>query len=119
MGSGEGVPVPRSNVSPPWVRVHLATELENGISGLRTTFGCPILTISPRCSEEYDTKADIFSFALIVQEMIEGRMPFAEKEDSEASEAYASKERPLFKAPSNCFTLMDLKHICGSSTLVL
>ncbi|KAJ4880065.1 Protein kinase-like domain protein [Raphanus sativus] len=69
----------------------------------------PILTISPRCIEEYDTKADVFSFALIVQEMIEGRMPFAEKEDSEASEAYASKERPLFKAPSNCFTLMDLK----------
>ncbi|CAB78897.1 protein kinase-like protein [Arabidopsis thaliana] len=51
-------------------------------------------------SEEYDTKADVFSFALIVQEMIEGRMPFAEKEDSEASEAYAGKHRPLFKAPS-------------------
>jgi hypothetical protein len=32
--------------------------------------------------------------------MIEGRMPFAEKEDSEASEAYAGKHRPLFKAPS-------------------
>ncbi|WZY68887.1 integrin-linked protein kinase 1 [Brassica rapa] len=54
-------------------------------------------------SEEYDTKADVFSFALIVQEMIEGRMPFAEKEDSEASEAYASKERPLFKAPSKLY----------------
>jgi len=27
-------------------------------------------------------------------------MPFAEKEDSEASEAYAGKHRPLFKAPS-------------------
>ncbi|KAJ4881015.1 Integrin-linked protein kinase family [Raphanus sativus] len=51
-------------------------------------------------SEEYDTKADVFSFALIVQEMIEGRIPFAEKEDSEASEAYACKERPSFKAPS-------------------
>lgn len=32
--------------------------------------------------------------------MIEGRMPFAEKEDSEASDAYAHKQRPLFKAPS-------------------
>ena len=30
-------------------------------------------------------------------------MPFAEKEDSEASEAYASKERPLFKAPSKLY----------------
>lgn len=51
-------------------------------------------------SEEYDTKADVFSFALILQEMIEGRMPFTDKQDSEASEAYACKERPPFTAPS-------------------
>ncbi|XP_010529228.1 PREDICTED: serine/threonine-protein kinase STY8 [Tarenaya hassleriana] len=51
-------------------------------------------------SEECDTKADVFSFALILQEMIEGHMPFSDKKDSEASEAYASRERPPFRAPS-------------------
>ncbi|KAH7651391.1 Non-specific serine/threonine protein kinase protein [Dioscorea alata] len=49
-------------------------------------------------NEEYDTKVDVFSFALILQEMIEGCPPFTNKQDGEVPKAYASKERPPFKA---------------------
>ncbi|CAL1410450.1 unnamed protein product [Linum trigynum] len=50
-------------------------------------------------NEEYDTKVDIFSFALILQEMIEGYPPFYNKEDPDVLKAYAGTERPPFKAP--------------------
>lgn len=51
-------------------------------------------------SEQYDTKVDVFSFALILQEMIEGCPPFSAKNETEALEAYASKDRPPFAAPT-------------------
>lgn len=50
-------------------------------------------------NEEYDTKVDVFSFALILQEMIEGCPPFPDKRDSEVPKLYAAGERPPFKAP--------------------
>ncbi|CAN1847291.1 Integrin-linked protein kinase 1 [Linum perenne] len=63
-------------------------------------------------NEEYDTKVDVFSFALILQEasdchslmlghtpMIEGYPPFCDKQDPEVLKAYAGTERPPFKAP--------------------
>ncbi|CAN0853626.1 Integrin-linked protein kinase 1 [Linum grandiflorum] len=50
-------------------------------------------------NEEYDTKVDVFSFALILQEMIEGYPPFCNKQDPEVLKAYAGTERPPFKAP--------------------
>ncbi|MED6155120.1 hypothetical protein PIB30_002323 [Stylosanthes scabra] len=50
--------------------------------------------------EEYDTKVDVFSFALILQEMIEGCPPFSAKKDEEVPKVYASKERPPFRAPA-------------------
>ncbi len=50
--------------------------------------------------EEYDTKVDVFSFALILQEMIEGCPPFYAKQDEEVPKVYAAKERPPFLAPS-------------------
>ncbi|KAK6133554.1 hypothetical protein DH2020_032683 [Rehmannia glutinosa] len=49
-------------------------------------------------NEEYDTKVDVFSFALILQEMIEGCPPFYSKPDHEVPKSYAAKERPPFKA---------------------
>ncbi|KAG6473025.1 integrin-linked protein kinase 1-like isoform X1 [Zingiber officinale] len=49
-------------------------------------------------NEEYDTKVDVFSFCLILQEMIEGSPPFSGKPDSEVLRAYARKERPRFSA---------------------
>ncbi|KAK7245588.1 hypothetical protein RIF29_40435 [Crotalaria pallida] len=50
--------------------------------------------------EEYDTKVDVFSFALILQEMIEGCPPFSAKQDEEVPKVYVAKERPPFRAPS-------------------
>ncbi|KAG1346560.1 integrin-linked protein kinase 1 [Cocos nucifera] len=50
-------------------------------------------------NEEYDTKVDVFSFSLILQEMIEGCPPFSHKQENEVPKAYASKERPPFRAP--------------------
>ncbi|XP_044461224.1 integrin-linked protein kinase 1-like [Mangifera indica] len=51
-------------------------------------------------NEEYDTKVDVFSFALIVQEMIEGYPPFCMKQDNEVPKAYVAGQRPPFKAPA-------------------
>ncbi|KAK4271758.1 hypothetical protein QN277_020401 [Acacia crassicarpa] len=50
--------------------------------------------------EEYGTKVDVFSFALILQEMIEGCPPFSAKRDDEVPKVYAAKERPPFRAPA-------------------
>ncbi|GLT52544.1 hypothetical protein SLA2020_258790 [Shorea laevis] len=51
-------------------------------------------------NEDYDTKVDVFSFALILQEMIEGCLPFSTKQEKEVPKAYAAKERPPFRAPT-------------------
>lgn len=54
-------------------------------------------------NEEYDTKVDIFSFALILQEMIEGCPPFSAKQEHEVASAYVAKERPPFRAPTKSY----------------
>nr|GMD35015.1 serine/threonine-protein kinase HT1 isoform X1 [Ipomoea batatas] len=50
-------------------------------------------------NEEYDTMVDVFSFALILQEMIEGCPPFPTKQEVDVAKAYAANERPPFRAP--------------------
>ncbi|KAI8009486.1 Integrin-linked protein kinase 1 [Camellia lanceoleosa] len=50
-------------------------------------------------NDEYDTKVDVFSFALILQEMIEGCPPFFAKQENEVPKAYCTKKRPPFRAP--------------------
>ncbi|KAL3502848.1 hypothetical protein ACH5RR_037297 [Cinchona calisaya] len=50
-------------------------------------------------NEEYDTKADVFSFALILQEMIEGCPPFSTEQEIEVPKLYVANERPPFRAP--------------------
>ncbi|KAJ4797400.1 hypothetical protein LUZ62_048646 [Rhynchospora pubera] len=52
-------------------------------------------------NEEYDVKIDVFSFALILQEMIEGCPPFSAKENNEVPKA---KERPPFRAPPKLYS---------------
>nr|KYP73372.1 Dual specificity protein kinase pyk1 [Cajanus cajan] len=49
-------------------------------------------------NEEYDTKVDVFSFALILQEMIEGCPPFYAKPENDVPTAYVENERPPFRA---------------------
>ncbi|XP_047948730.1 integrin-linked protein kinase 1-like [Salvia hispanica] len=61
-------------------------------------------------NEEYDTKVDVFSFALILQEMIEGYPPFYLKQDHEVPKHYCEKERPPFRASSK-FYGHGLKHL--------
>lgn len=51
-------------------------------------------------NEEYDTKVDVFSFALILQELIEGNPPFYTKQENEVPKAYDARQRPPFKAPT-------------------
>ncbi|KAL3643565.1 hypothetical protein CASFOL_014380 [Castilleja foliolosa] len=67
-------------------------------------------------NEEYDTKADVFSFALILQELIEGRPPFPTKLDHEVPKSYVAKERPPFRAPTKYYAhgLRDLIERCWS-----
>lgn len=67
-------------------------------------------------NEEYDTKVDVFSFALILQEMIEGCPPFSAKHEVDVPKAYVSKERPPFRAPAKCYGhgLKELIEECWS-----
>ncbi|XP_068665596.1 serine/threonine-protein kinase 12-like [Aristolochia californica] len=55
-------------------------------------------------NKEYDTKVDVFSFALILQEMIEGQPPFSTKHEDEVPKYYAAKERPSFRAPMKIYS---------------
>ncbi|XP_024992597.1 integrin-linked protein kinase 1-like isoform X1 [Cynara cardunculus var. scolymus] len=54
-------------------------------------------------NEDYDTKVDVFSFALILQEMIEGCQPFFMMSEDEVPKAYVANQRPPFNAPSKCY----------------
>ncbi|GER24542.1 protein kinase [Striga asiatica] len=54
-------------------------------------------------NEEYDTKVDVFSFALILQELIEGCPPFSSKLDYEVPKSYIAKQRPPFRAPAKFY----------------
>ncbi|XP_074575258.1 serine/threonine-protein kinase 12-like [Curcuma longa] len=67
-------------------------------------------------NKEYDVKVDVFSFALILQEMIEGCPPFRDKQDDEVPKAYASKERPPFRAAPKLYAhgLKELIEQCWS-----
>ncbi|KAF3444952.1 hypothetical protein FNV43_RR14645 [Rhamnella rubrinervis] len=68
-------------------------------------------------NEEYDTKVDVFSFALILQEMIEGCPPFSTKPEREVPKAYVANERPPFRAPPKHYVygLKELIEECWSN----
>ncbi|XP_051135377.1 integrin-linked protein kinase 1-like isoform X2 [Andrographis paniculata] len=55
-------------------------------------------------NEAYDTKVDVFSFALILQEMIEGCPPFHSKPDYDVPKALAARERPPFRASTKFYS---------------
>ncbi|EPS68772.1 hypothetical protein M569_05994, partial [Genlisea aurea] len=65
-------------------------------------------------NEEYDTKVDVFSFALILQEMIEGVPPFHSRAEVEVAKAYVANERPPFCAPVKLYSygLRQLIELC-------
>ncbi|KAF5752791.1 Dual specificity protein kinase splA [Tripterygium wilfordii] len=65
-------------------------------------------------NEEYDTKVDVFSFSLILQEMIEGCPPFSATQEIEVPKVYAARKRPPFRAPAKYYAhgLKDLIEEC-------
>ncbi|KZV51070.1 dual specificity protein kinase shkB [Dorcoceras hygrometricum] len=67
-------------------------------------------------NEEYDTKVDVFSFALILQEMIEGCPPFSSKRDHEVAKCHAANDRPPFRAALKLYAhgLRELIEDCWS-----
>ncbi|XP_047334556.1 integrin-linked protein kinase 1 [Impatiens glandulifera] len=67
-------------------------------------------------NEEYDTKVDVFSFALILQEMIEGSPPFAALQETDTPKAYVANLRPPFRAPAKFYAhgLRELIDGCWS-----
>ncbi|CAL5346247.1 unnamed protein product [Camellia sinensis] len=67
-------------------------------------------------NDEYDTKVDVFSFALILQEMIEGCPPFSAKQENEVPKSYCTKKRPPFRAPIKRYShgLKELIEECWS-----
>lgn len=67
-------------------------------------------------NEDYDTKVDVFSFALILQEMIEGFQPFYAKPENEVPKLFAANERPPFRASAKFYAhgLKELIEKCWS-----
>ena len=72
-------------------------------------------------NEEYDTKVDVFSFGLILQEMIEGCVPFPNKPEIEVPKAYVANERPPFRAHRKLYEhgLKQLIEDCWSQNPLL
>ncbi|KAF3794522.1 Serine/threonine-protein kinase [Nymphaea thermarum] len=68
-------------------------------------------------NEEYDSKVDVFSFALILQEMIEGFPPFSAKREDEIAKAYACKERPPFRAPAKLYAHGLKEYVLWQNTI--
>ncbi|KAF5176081.1 Integrin-linked protein kinase [Thalictrum thalictroides] len=81
-----------------------------------TDISCRYLAPEVFKNEEYDMKVDVFSFALILQEMIEGCPPFSNKPELEVPKAYVEKERPPFRAPTKHYShgLRELIEDCWS-----
>ncbi|KAG6535366.1 hypothetical protein ZIOFF_000332 [Zingiber officinale] len=64
------------------------------------------------CNEDYTTKVDVFSFSLVLQEMIEGCPPFPSKQDLEVAQTYAENLRPPFRASTYAYGLRELIEHC-------
>lgn len=70
----------------------------------------PELYANPFGGEEIDTSVDVFSFALIVQEMMEGCPPFHNLDPEGAAKAFAKDQRPPFRQFSRRYP-NDLKNL--------
>ncbi|XP_073315664.1 serine/threonine-protein kinase VIK-like [Primulina huaijiensis] len=61
---------------------------------------------------KYDKKVDVFSFAMILYEMLEGEPPLSHYEPYEAARYVAEGHRPLFRAKSFIPDLRELTEQC-------
>ncbi|KAG2647005.1 integrin-linked protein kinase 1-like isoform X2 [Panicum virgatum] len=67
---------------------------------------------------KYDKKVDIFSFAMILYEMLEGDPPFSNYEPYEAAKYVAEGHRPAFRK-GHTNELKDLVELCWSGDISL
>ncbi|KAJ3673386.1 hypothetical protein LUZ60_006760 [Juncus effusus] len=62
----------------------------------------------------YDKKVDVFSFAMILYEMLEGEPPLSNCEPYEAAKYVADGRRPSFRSKNHIPDLKDLIEVCWS-----
>lgn len=66
---------------------------------------------------KYDKKVDVFSFAMILYEMLEGDPPMSHYEPYEAAKYVAEGHRPMFRAKGYTPQLRELTEQCWASDL--
>ncbi|KAI4379226.1 hypothetical protein MLD38_005550 [Melastoma candidum] len=66
---------------------------------------------------KYDKKVDVFSFAMILYEMLEGDPPLSHYEPYEAAKFVAEGHRPIFRAKGYTPELRDLTEQCWSADM--
>ncbi|KAJ6987593.1 integrin-linked protein kinase 1-like [Populus alba x Populus x berolinensis] len=67
---------------------------------------------------KYDKKVDVFSFAMILYEMLEGEPPFSNFEPYEAAKYVAEGHRPTFRSKGfNVFELRELTDQCWAADM--
>ncbi|KGN51950.1 integrin-linked protein kinase 1 [Cucumis sativus] len=66
---------------------------------------------------KYDKKVDVFSFAMILYEMLEGDPPLANYEPYEAAKYVAEGHRPMFRAKGYLPVLRELTEECWASDM--
>ncbi|KAK4430030.1 Integrin-linked protein kinase [Sesamum alatum] len=67
--------------------------------------------------QKYDKKVDVFSFAMILYEMLEGEPPFSHYEPYEAAGYVAEGHRPVFRAKGFTPELRELIEYCWAADM--
>ncbi|XP_068642287.1 serine/threonine-protein kinase VIK-like isoform X2 [Aristolochia californica] len=65
----------------------------------------------------YDKKVDVFSFAMILYEMLEGDPPLGNYEPYEAAKYVADGHRPIFRAKGYLPELRELTELCWAADM--
>ncbi|GMH15288.1 hypothetical protein Nepgr_017129 [Nepenthes gracilis] len=65
--------------------------------------------------QKYDMKVDVFSFAMILYEMLEGEPPLEHYEAYDAAKYFAEGHRPMFRAKGYICELRELTEECWAA----
>ncbi|KAK4403046.1 Integrin-linked protein kinase [Sesamum angolense] len=69
--------------------------------------------------QKYDKKVDVFSFAMILYEMLEGEPPLSHYEPDEAARYVAEGHRPIFRAKGFTPELKELVEYCWAADMTM